>query len=59
VSTVVAAVQKRPALFKDLVNGLFDDNPVVRIRAADAMENLVRTGTPAIQSRGKKLLPEL
>lgn len=38
VSAVVAAVGKKPGLFKDLVGGLFDPDPIVRMRAADAME---------------------
>ena len=40
VAEVVAAVRKNPDLFKDLVTGLFDEDPVVRMRAADAMEKL-------------------
>ena len=94
VNEVVTAVQKKPGLIKDLVDGLFDDDPVVRMRAADALEKisgdnrhvlqpfktrlirlaqegtistrviraieeLTRIGSPAIQSRGKKLLIQL
>lgn len=40
VTGVVAAVRKRPDLFEDLVTGLFDEDPVVRMRAADAMEKI-------------------
>ena len=40
VNEVVVAVQKKPDLFKGLVSGLFDDNPVVCMRAADAMEKI-------------------
>jgi hypothetical protein len=40
VSEVVAAVQKKPDLLKDLVTGLSDEDPVVRMRAADAMEKI-------------------
>jgi hypothetical protein len=40
VDEVVAAVRKKPDLFKDLVTGLFDKDPVVRMRAADAMEKI-------------------
>lgn len=40
VGEVVAAVQKEPELFKNLVSGLFDDEPAVRMRAADAMEKI-------------------
>lgn len=40
VSEVVAAVRKKPDLLKDLVTGLSDEDPVVRMRAADAMEKI-------------------
>ena len=40
VGEVVAAVREKPDLFKDLVAGLFDKDPVVRMRAADAMEKI-------------------
>ena len=40
VNAVVAAVKKKPGLFKDLVNGLFDSDPLVRMRAVDAMEKI-------------------
>jgi hypothetical protein len=39
VGEVVTAVRKKPDLFKELLTGLFDD-PVVRMRAADAMEKI-------------------
>jgi len=56
VSTVVAAVQKRPALFKDLVSGLFDDNPAVRMRAADAMEKISSDDPQLLQPYKKQLI---
>ena len=40
VSEVIAAVRKKPEFFKELINGLFDPDPVVRMRAADAMEKM-------------------
>jgi HEAT repeat protein len=40
VGEVVCAVRKKPDLFNDLVTGLFDEDPVVRMRAADAMEKI-------------------
>lgn len=40
VSEVIAIVRKRPALFNDLITGLFDPDPVVRMRAADAIEKM-------------------
>ena len=40
VEEVVTAVRKKPDLFKELVTGLFDEDPVVRMRAADAVEKI-------------------
>lgn len=40
VNEVVAAVHEKPDLFKDLVSGLFNENPVVCMRTADAMEKI-------------------
>jgi hypothetical protein len=40
VGEVVSVVRKEPGLFNDLVAGLFDEDPVVRMRAADAMEKI-------------------
>ncbi len=37
---VVAAVRKDPALFTVLVDGLFEEDPLIRMRAADAVEKL-------------------
>ena len=49
VGKVVGAVQKKPGLFKNLVSGLFDDEPVVRMRAADAMEKISRENPELLQ----------
>ena len=49
VSEVVATVQKKPDLFKDLVTGLFDEDPVVRMRAADAMEKISLDNPQSLQ----------
>ena len=40
VDEVVSAVRKKPDLFKQLVKGLFENDPIVCMRAADAMEKL-------------------
>ena len=40
VGEVVAAVRIKPELFKELATSLFDRDPIVRMRAADAMEKL-------------------
>ena len=47
VGEVVSAVRKKPDLFNDLVPGLFDKDPVVRMRAADAMEK-ISSGNPEV-----------
>jgi len=49
VDEVVAAVQKKPDLFKDLVSGLFVGDPVVRMRAADAMEKISLENPQSLQ----------
>lgn len=49
VGEVVAAVRKKPDLFEDLVAGLFDPDPVVRMRAADAMEKVSATQPQLLQ----------
>jgi hypothetical protein len=38
---VVQTVSKNPALFEELFSGLLADDPVVRMRAADAIEKLL------------------
>jgi hypothetical protein len=40
VPEVVAAVQATPALLAELVAAMADDDPVVRMRAADAVEKV-------------------
>jgi HEAT repeat protein len=40
VGEVIGAVQKKPALFNELVSALFDAQAVVRMRAADALEKI-------------------
>jgi len=49
VSEVVAAVRKKPDLLKDLVTGLSDEDPVVRMRAADAMEKISLENPQSLQ----------
>jgi HEAT repeat protein len=53
---VVAAVAKTPALFADLFECLFDDDPVVRMRAADAVEKVTREGPQLLQPWKRPLL---
>ena len=56
VKAVIAAVRKKPDLFKDLVSGLFDENPVVRMRAADAMEKISLEDPQFLQPFKTKLI---
>jgi HEAT repeat protein len=53
---VVAAVAKTPALFADLFECLFDDDPVVRMRAADAVEKVTRESPQLLQPWKRPLL---
>ena len=56
VSTVIAAVGKKPDLFEDLVGGLFDSDPIVRMRAADAMEKISAEDPQSLQPFKTKLV---
>ncbi len=37
---VVRLVLKNPALFKEIVEGMYHDNPIIRMRCADAAEKI-------------------
>ena len=56
VDEVVYAVRKEPDLFNDLVPGLFDEDPVVRMRTADAMEKLTLDNPELLRPFKGKLL---
>lgn len=56
VDDVVSAVRKKPDLFKDLVTGLFEEDPVVRMRAADAMEKISLDNPKFLQPFKRKLI---
>ena len=56
VSAVVAAISKNTGLFKDLVSGLFDSDPIVRMRAADAMEKISAEDPRLLQPFKHKLV---
>ena len=56
VDAVVSAVCKNPDLFKHLVKGLFEDDPVVRMRAADAMEKISLDNPDLLQPFKRKLI---
>ena len=53
---VVKLVAKTPALFADLAECLFDADPAVRMRAADAMEKVTRVHPELLQPSKRPLL---
>ncbi len=52
----VRRVTKTPALFADLIAGLLDPDPVVRVRAADAVEKITRAHPELLQPWKRPLL---
>jgi hypothetical protein len=54
--TVVAAVLRKPALFGALVDGLREENPALRMRAADAIEKISRSRPDLLASRKRDFL---
>ena len=56
VAVVVSAVRKKPDLFNDLVVGLFDEDPLVCMRAADAMEKISSDNPEFLQPFKAKLI---
>jgi len=53
---VVQTVSKNPALFEELFSGLLADDPVVRMRAADAVEKITRARSELLQPWKNMLL---
>ena len=56
VDAVISAVLKTPDLFKYLVKGLFEDDLIVRMRAADAMEKISLDNPDLLQPFKRKLI---
>ena len=56
VDEVVCAVRKKPDLFKHLTNALFEEGPVMRMRAADAMEKISLDNPELLQPFKPKLI---
>lgn len=56
VDEVVNAVRKKPDLFEQLVNGVFGEDPVVCMRAADAMEKISLDNPEWLQPFKRKLI---
>jgi hypothetical protein len=53
---VAAIVSKDPGLFPELIAGLWSDDPLVRMRAADATEKVTRANHELLQPYKKELL---
>jgi HEAT repeat protein len=53
---VAAVVAKNPRLFPQLIAGLWSEDPLVRMRAADAAEKVTRTKHELLQPYKKELL---
>jgi hypothetical protein len=53
---VAAIVLEDSALFSQLIAGLWSDNPLVRMRAADAAEKVTRTHPGLLRPHKKELL---
>ncbi len=53
---VAAIVSKNPGLFPKLIAGLWSEDPLVRMRAADATEKVTRRNRELLQPYKKELL---
>ncbi len=53
---VAVAVSKEPQLFPELIEGLWSEDPLIQMRAADAAEKVTRTNTALLQPYKKRLL---
>ena len=53
---VAAIVSKDPRLFRELMAGLWSEDPLVRMRAADAAEKVTRDNPKLLQPYKKELL---
>ena len=56
VESVIRDVRNKPALFKVLIDGLSIDDPLVRMRAADAIEKISADQTEFLQPFKKTIL---
>jgi HEAT repeat protein len=53
---IVAQILKQPALFRRLVEGMESEDPIVRMRAADAAEKVTADRPDLLQPHKRKLL---
>ena len=53
---VVREIEDNPALFKAVFTGLFDDEPVVRMRSADVIEKVTQGGPELLKGYTSKVI---
>ena len=59
VNAVIAAVEHDPSLFDVLFHGLLSDDPLIRMRAADAIEKITRRHPDWLQPYKGQLLTQV
>src|SRR5215469_5592624 len=55
-NTLVARLERQPELLPELVRHMWDRDPIIAMRAADALEKLTRRKTELLQRFKKELL---
>lgn len=56
---VVAAIHKDPSLFSDVFAGMYNEDPVVRMRSADVVEKVTREKPELLTGFEKAIITEL
>ena len=56
---VVSDVQKDQSLFTEVFRGFYHDDPIVRMRSADAVEKITRTNPELLSGFEKAIIKEL
>lgn len=59
VSDVVAEVFNDPSLFEVVFNGMLSDDPIIRMRSADALEKITARHPEYLQPYKKKLIQQV
>jgi hypothetical protein len=59
VSEIVAEVLNEPSLFKVVFNGMLSDDPIIRMRSADAVEKIIAKHPEYLQPYKEKLIRQV
>ena len=59
VSEVVAEVLNDPSLFEVVFNGMLSDDPIIRMRSADAVEKITQEHPEYLQPHKEKLIQQV